>query len=578
MGCIKRMKRYEVLDALAKQFGKDYKVPEPGANAQCVSTLKRDDQDTVHIKQTDLPLIISDPGTKYVLEESLVFDGSSGAAIFILAPDVVLDLDDHTLSYKAASEDLGTYGVIVSLGSNVTIKNGTIRDFTVMGILVSSSSQVTMDYVRVINNGPTEGIIPGSVEAGGIIVLSSTEIQVTNSHIYQNIGFGIGFGDSFNIYIDGNHVDDNRGLQGFPTGETCYALSLTNTGVPPYNQPNGSVVVKNSTFNRNRSGDTLIGISIYSLIAFQPVIENVLIENCQVFDHKTTSTNPAGNICTAVSVLGRNVVMKNVVVDKVGNSVVGEGSTEVQGLECGGYSAVVENCHVSNVYGISSIENMTGINSEFVADIIVIKDCTVSNIANGSKINPVTGKAQRAVGFNVNERAEIPFVPDFPGRTAIVLNCIAQNITSPDAPHNFAGAGFYFNSLIHGKVKGCISQDNDIGFHFFDLEEPGVPPYLSSENVIEDNEAIGNAFYGFLDETPYAKNAYIKNIARGAGRNNFVGLPGNTPIVIWEVGGPCIFPKAGPFDNLSIVSSAATSNASKQSGTSAGFIVVSDCT
>jgi len=85
---------------------------------------------------TDIPSVpftISASGI-YCLNTELSFPSGSGAAISIVADDVVLDFNGHTLDGLAAGPSTSAYGVIALNRSNLTIRNGTLRGFYI-GVL-----------------------------------------------------------------------------------------------------------------------------------------------------------------------------------------------------------------------------------------------------------------------------------------------------------------------------------------------------------------------------------------------------------------------------------------------------------
>lgn len=589
------IKREEFFDEVSKKLAKDHEA----LRERVLSTLTESEvarrqvtkmavacpndpnlPDTFYICQATFDqvgggLVFGQSG-RYIFTENIEFGSqyTTDFAIAILGQDIVVDFNDFTLQYTG---DVTNYilGIGALDSSNITIKNGTIRDFTRFGIGFLDSKQIVIENTHIIRNGPrypdpnfnNEVVLPDllnpdqlSISGGGIIVLGSTEINIVHNNVYENAGFGIGFSNSYNIYTDHNHVDDNHSFffpssfPGSPGYNTCYPFSLTYTN-EPFNNANGSVVIKNSTFNRNQAIDFLFVIAMFAIIdQGQPPTKNVLIEDCRIYQNKTTNVTPAaGTFTIGVIAVGENVVARRVTVSDISNSDTIDASIEVQGLECGGYSAVIEDCVVQDVYGSCRQENMTGINSELLVENVVVKNCKVSRVKNAG--------SNDAAAFNFNERVGFPGIADYGAIGVTILDCVAQDARSTREGEGFAGIGFSFNSLIEGKVKNCISQNNEIGFRFLDIGEldriPPIPPIPSNANVLEGNEAIGNSRYGFLDETPYANNAYINNIARGSGENNFVGLPDNTPIVEWVIGkGPCLFTQ--PFDNLSITSRTCT--------------------
>lgn len=523
-----------------------------------ISKIKECDTDTFYICQSYVSgsgLVIDRSG-KYVLKENLIYGpGNRGPSFIVIsANNVVLDLNDLNILYQGT-----TAGVIAiqATGSNITIKNGTIRDFPLVGILFTNSSIIQIENLNIINNGPPGGqALPnGSITSGGIIGISSNGITINNTTVTQNAGFGIGFGNSHNIYMDGVHADNNRELD-FKTssGKVCYPIGITLTNAP-FDVPNSNVVLKNSTIIGNRAGNTLFGFSMFSILSgpgAQPPIENVVIENLQVIDNKTTDPDVefnSGKINLSIGVItiGRNIRLKNVVVQKQGNSisplVTDLGAVEVQGIEPGGINSVMEDCVVQDLFGTCNLEPMVGICSELFSTAITIKGCKVQNVINGSTV-------QRAAGINVNEKVGFPGIQDFPVIGVSVTDSIVQNIkTGNSSSTNTAGAGFLLNNVQYGKFENNISLNNIVGFLFTDFDLG--PLGFSRDNVLEHNTAIGNTLFGFYDESLGA-NAYFRNTARASLSNYGGNIQANgNPIVIFNIPSGFITPP-GPFDNISI--------------------------
>lgn len=126
-----------------------------------------------------LPFTISAPGS-YILEKNLncadypacAAGGVSG--ITIAVSDVTLDLNGFQL--KGAPGSLK--GAVTGVVSNVSVSNGTVRDWGSDGIDASVVSSSTFDNLRVQANG-------------GAGVLAGTRGLVSRSNVWGNSGFGI---------------------------------------------------------------------------------------------------------------------------------------------------------------------------------------------------------------------------------------------------------------------------------------------------------------------------------------------------------------------------------------------------
>lgn len=96
------------------------------------------------------PIVISSPGSYYLAEDILAIHDQHG--IEIDASNVTLDLNGFTVY---GNTEVGSFdGIhIDNERHNITIKNGTIRDFFQSGIYGTASDGCVVEDVRVINNG-----------------------------------------------------------------------------------------------------------------------------------------------------------------------------------------------------------------------------------------------------------------------------------------------------------------------------------------------------------------------------------------------------------------------------------------
>ncbi len=108
----------------------------------------------VGTKITSLPYIINSPGF-YYLSGNLTYSGSS-TAITISANDVTLDLMGFSLTKSGAATTYGIY----SGGTNVEIRNGTVRGFYDGIILNGGQSRII--NIRAVGNASHGFVVEGS--------------------------------------------------------------------------------------------------------------------------------------------------------------------------------------------------------------------------------------------------------------------------------------------------------------------------------------------------------------------------------------------------------------------------------
>jgi hypothetical protein len=147
---------------------------------------------------------VSRPGSYYLTgNRTNVAAGSYG--ILITANDVVIDLNGFSLSGAGQAQ----FGIYATSRTNVTILNGTISDFTSVGIITPLSGMGhVISRVSVLNNG---GI--------GIGMIAASACQVVDCLVQGNHG-GIGVSDG--SLVAHNRVLSNSGLQyGISADNNC---------------------------------------------------------------------------------------------------------------------------------------------------------------------------------------------------------------------------------------------------------------------------------------------------------------------------------------------------------------------
>lgn len=503
------------------------------------------------------PCVITQPG-RYVFHQQQTYnppvDSPNKYAVVVLSSDVVIDLKGWTLKLSASAigQAGATYGGILVDGvNNVVIKNGTVRDFLTTGVLIRNTVTCGTVDVSLQNNGPIGGAaLPnGSIVSGGLVAVASRNLRVIRNVVNGNAGFGLGFAGCTNIYTTKSNLDANRDME-FPGGRSLYAFGAFVTSAP-FDQADNTIVVTKTTANNNRARDTLYCLSIFSLGAsyppfgVQPLVQNLIVEDVQISDSQLTAQGFEGSalFCIGAILLCRNTVVRRLTVSKIGNLLPAGNapySIEVQGIEVGGENALCEHCVVTNVYGNSTGENMTGINSELVSNNLIFRKNTIQDVFNNSSV-------QRAAGINANEFVGFPGIVEAPAVSLTIERNDVQNVRT-SAPAEFAGNGYNFQALQKSFIYKNLAQNNQNGFFCLDV----APGLASANNIFLKNKSICNSGYGFLDRTPTSGNVYLKNLSYGNGLGNFLGLPANDPNTEWNPSRK--FPNNyGPEDNLSIL-------------------------
>ncbi|MCP5009301.1 MAG: right-handed parallel beta-helix repeat-containing protein [Aestuariibacter sp.] len=193
--------------------------------------------DEVRTPIDSLPFTISASGSYY-----LTGNLTNGNGIDVNVDNVTIDLMGFTLSGDGTT---GDYGIYMNTHNNVTIKNGTIRNFGRAGIYQGSSTgryNRAID-VRAIGNG-TQG---GGSSHSGIFLLG------TNNHIERctaadNGGYGLYAGNSSNV---NNNTAYNNGSTGISagTGSTISGNTAYDNGSYGIYGGHGSTITGNTAYN-----------------------------------------------------------------------------------------------------------------------------------------------------------------------------------------------------------------------------------------------------------------------------------------------------------------------------------------
>jgi hypothetical protein len=258
----------------------------PGPPAPVMKSLDQIEPRTPIVAQ----LTITNPGSYYLTTNITV---GGGYGLFIMADNVSIDLAGFTL---ASGLNFSGNGILMNGPyTNLTVYNGTIRDWGAAGIDASQSTGNRFESLKIFNN-----------KGAGLLAGDST--QVRNTLASGNNGDGINVG-------------------GDSTVADCSAVGNYGVGIVVRN--NGSI--KNSTANSNTNGGILAG-------------QNCLLSHCLV-----VSNASPGNPFVAPGIVVSNSCS---ILDCVANYSGGMGIA--LGANC-----TVRGCTVfhSSTYGISVGDN-----------------------------------------------------------------------------------------------------------------------------------------------------------------------------------------------------------------------------
>ncbi len=199
---------------------------------------------------TDIPpegLPIKEAGTYYFADD-LEWKGQEGvyAAITIEASDVVLDMKGHSLSAPRNVPLSGTFGIIADKAHRVSLRNGTIKGFQLIGIHLANTEGATLSDLVIsdVGNG-VPGYTPTGLYAETCQDLTLDNVSVRNingswsANILSpgQIVSGISLKGCTDVNINGRV----SGINGYSTvvsgvmGINCHGIKLKNLEIDNVN-------------------------------------------------------------------------------------------------------------------------------------------------------------------------------------------------------------------------------------------------------------------------------------------------------------------------------------------------------
>ena len=487
--------------------------------------------------------VIKKPG-KYTLKED-VFSKHAEIAITIRASDVVINLNNHTLS----GQNKSTIGILAVNTSNLIIQNGTLRNFTINGIKIDPSSNIVLDNLLILQNGN----VSGPPDTGGLAIFNSSYIDINNVNLNENFNFGLGMSGVNNVNFINSNSDGTKGIASgtiFGNEATGILVSSTGGNGSPFVYGSSNLNFINSTVNNTTAGDSAFGIFIDSLgigVSVNPN-SNVIIENCAVNNTTQTNVTPTSGalapFAEGITMAGGfDVTIKNCTVDTLSAAATTDlPASHIVGIEVAGTNnALIDSCTVSNATAIANYVH--GFDIEGSGNNITFTNCIAYMITNNS-----SNSSHLALGFGILKPLGIPSA-DAVGIGTVVKNSIAQNVHGPNGA---TAAGLLLNAQKNVVIEYNIFNNSDNGILANDIATGENPALVSSNGLIRGNVTDGNTFFGISDLTS-ANNAYYGNTARANGTSNFNNLPPNTPIVVWTIGSPPIPSHGFVLDNYSIM-------------------------
>ncbi len=485
--------------------------------------------------------VITRPGL-YNLEKNAQFNPSAPnlSAIVIDSDNVTLNLCGRTLSNSGSQA--GTVGILVNGRTNVVIQGGTVTGFNLYGIrLNGQSSYVTLKDLAVVSNGAANTL------GGGISISSSDATAITHDIVIDqvnasgNIFNGLSLGGVNDVVIVDSKFNNTQGTVS-PFGVSSWGVFGTALPFGGFSGiPNNNISISNSEASNGTSLGGAIGIEFLSVNGFA-LNSNITITRC------ITNNNRGGGDPLAINE-GEGIVL-----DGVQNFLVKDCVSSGNGMNS-----------IIGPSGISGLYASTGFGLPFYCSNGRFENCTAQgNFGNGDvsdgfriiRSTSITLDHCVAVGnYNTSAGEAWGFTtdPDLGndlgifgapvGTGYVITNCLADSNFSQEG----ICGGFKFISQVNSTLSNSTSVSNGSNGNGYGIlvGDPAccitntccaLDPVVCQDgsgnclpasaccptknNVINNNQVVGNSLYGIFDQSnSNANNAYYANVARGNGTN-----------------------------------------------------------
>lgn len=569
-------------------------------HSHCVECNKKYHIREAHFRKHGV--VITKPG-HYCLTENVVYKAHKdhSPAITIRANDVILDLSDHVLeqSTDSFSRYDDTSGIVVEPGyNNITIKDGRIRNFSNMGVLVASNA-TSLDEIDhndivikdiIVNDcgkiTTTPDIQPFFARSG-IAVYGSRDCLIEDCEVSgitsfnDSEAFATFFTDTLtikNCYSHHNfaNLDSDTGfVEGFQINFFSNTIitgctAVHNNGaqsvgiVPLFGE---SLVLEDSQANDNIAPFPTVDRAFAGGIVVV-FVDSAVVTNCQA-NHNVAQSELLGisgrKFATGIQIALSNADVSNCSANfNLATSHTGLSQGGCVGFDINTVTATtLKNCSATGNSNFSTDASVGAANGIFGFDCdnasnVLFEDCVA--IAN----NPQEGGTPVKVG---GFYASI-FPEGGPFSNIVYRNCYSFNHASafedatvtgfligeapptnaPSMPTQIILDGCIaesnFNSETPANSAGIIFEDFTTGSTIVNciLKGNGVGILLRGDdtvsNLIENNEVTANLVYGIQDTTSNL-NSYAKNYAYNPDAvANYTGLPAFTPVRSWQIGNP----------------------------------------
>jgi hypothetical protein len=444
------------------------------------------------------------------------------------------------------------YFVSFWIGSNdIEIRNGTVWGFTGNGIFADTGT--TKLYIHDIVtkfNGvrDTTAVAPGSnagISIIGNFMLSTliNDVYIKDVQSYGNGGIVTGSGLQI-IYANRIKIerfignDNGLVLNPFtPLGDNGFGVFLNNCN---------DIECINCTTDHN--GGNILGYGIYAQLSIGMSCTQC-IANAQLAGFALDGGLGSKVAGIALEQVANFVLRECLIADSVNFSTVtglgvdANGVSGISVLRC--IYGLLEGCHVNDsnapngtanfCHGFSVLGNLFGDLSN--CKDIVFKNCSAKNIGQTSSVLDAIGFSTRRDDIISNGTQDLIFD-----------NCVVEGVSGGGSNNN----GFWLYDSLRSIIKNSTIKDCVSGIGAAIMVD-GAGASLT-KNLLINNILHSNTEFGIFNTGNTTDTAAINNYAYHNAGGNFIGLPANTAIQTWVVGGGPIAAQTTPsFDNFDIV-------------------------
>ena len=249
-----------VADGAVESQGTGFKFPDGSVQASAANE-PRTEIDSV-------PLIITQSGS-YFFGGNLAH-GAAGDAITIDADDVTLDLMGFALDGTGSS---GNGIVLTADRSSIEIRNGTVRNFALDGIVSTGDSKaIAVIGIRSIGNTGTGIDISGTFSTGhqirhcivlenGVDGIDTKHTRVADVQARDNGGTGIDAGTSSLVVSSAASGNGEHGIN-VSTGSSVIDSASVDNQLTGIRGGGGSILIANNTLSNNNKSHSTSDASI----------------------------------------------------------------------------------------------------------------------------------------------------------------------------------------------------------------------------------------------------------------------------------------------------------------------------